>query len=166
MKILLVGEYNRTHWNLKKGLETLGHKVLVIGFRDGFKKVDVDIVLKNPFSSIILKKLRIGIYKIFKIDLLAVLVKKQLLSKKAMLSNYDIVQFVNESPFPIERKSQLQILKWFLDWNEKAFLLYQKTILKPGSIVFPNKGVLKRERKIIPLYWWATSAAVCLMAGV
>jgi hypothetical protein len=48
--------------------------------------------------------------------------------------------------------------------NEKAFLLYQKTILKPAAVVFENKESLKRERKIIPLYWWATSAAAILIA--
>lgn len=47
---------------------------------------------------------------------------------------------------------------------EKAFLLYQKTRLKPTKIVFENKESLKRERKIIPLYWWATSAAAVLIA--
>ena len=56
MKILLVGEYNRTHYNLKKGLNELGHEALVIGTRDGFKKVDVDIEINNPFNSFLLKK--------------------------------------------------------------------------------------------------------------
>ncbi|MEO1033100.1 MAG: glycosyltransferase [Bacteroidota bacterium] len=123
MKILLVGEYNRTHWNIKKGLETLGHDVVVIGFRDGFKKVDIDMALKNPFSSKLLRKFRIGVYKLFKIDLLAVLTKKQILSKKELLSNYDVIQFVNESPFLIDRESQLKIIKWLVAWNKKAFLL-------------------------------------------
>lgn len=48
--------------------------------------------------------------------------------------------------------------------NEKTFLLYQKTILKPTPIIFADKGSLKRERKIIPLYWWATSAAAIFLA--
>lgn len=48
--------------------------------------------------------------------------------------------------------------------NEKAFLLYQKTILNPATVVFEYKESLKRERKIIPLYWWATSAAAILIA--
>ena len=38
MKILLVGEYNRSHTFLKEGLEQLGHQVTVIGLSDGFKK--------------------------------------------------------------------------------------------------------------------------------
>ena len=42
--------------------------------------------------------------------------------------------------------------------------MYQKTRLKPTKIVFENKESLKRERKIIPLYWWATSAAAVLIA--
>ncbi|MCB9360819.1 MAG: hypothetical protein H6587_04220 [Flavobacteriales bacterium] len=48
--------------------------------------------------------------------------------------------------------------------SEKAFLLYQKTTLKPSTIVFENKESLKRERKIIPLFWWASSAAAILIA--
>ncbi|MBO3117644.1 glycosyltransferase family 1 protein [Winogradskyella sp. DF17] len=123
MKILLVGEYNRTHWNLKRGLQTLGHEVLVIGFRDGFKKVDIDIEIKDPLSSRFLKKVRVLIYKFFKIDLLAHSVKKQILSKKDELSGYDVIQLVNESPFLIDLKCQLEILKWLINWNDKTFLL-------------------------------------------
>jgi glycosyltransferase involved in cell wall biosynthesis len=123
MKILLVGEYNRTHWNLKKGLETLGHQVVLIGNRDGFKKVNVDIEIKNPFASWFLKKIRILIVKVFGVDLLSVAIKRKIKSKKQQLSGYDIVQFVNESPFLIDRKSELKIFKWLSQWNSKIYLL-------------------------------------------
>jgi len=44
MKVLLFGEFNRAHWNIKKGLEALKHTAVVASTSDGFKKVDVDIV--------------------------------------------------------------------------------------------------------------------------
>lgn len=48
--------------------------------------------------------------------------------------------------------------------QEKAFLLYQKTLLKPENIVFENKSDLKqKETKVIPLYWWVSSAAAILI---
>ena len=57
MKVLLFGEYNRAQWNIKKGLEKLGHEAIVVSMRDGFKKVDVDIEIKDPYTSYPLKKL-------------------------------------------------------------------------------------------------------------
>ncbi|BAO76636.1 hypothetical protein [Winogradskyella sp. PG-2] len=56
MKILLFGEFNRAHWNIKKGLESLNHTAVVASTRDGFKKVDVDIEFKDYFTSFLLKK--------------------------------------------------------------------------------------------------------------
>ena len=140
MKILLVGEYNRTHWNLKKALETLGHEVLVVGFRDGFKKVDVDIELTNPLNSWFLKKVRVLIFKLFDVDLLSYFVKKQIKSKKGILSGHDIVQFINEAPFLIDRKSQLTIFRWLNDWNTKSFLLSTGTDYISVSYAY-NKNV-------------------------
>ena len=86
MKVLLFGEYNRTHWNIKKGLEALGHKAIVVSTTDGFKKVDVDIELHDPYHSFLLKKFRILFYKITGKDLTAKSIKKQLISKKANLA--------------------------------------------------------------------------------
>jgi hypothetical protein len=65
MKVLLVGEYNRAHHNIKLGLEKLGHEAKVVGLTDGFKKVEVDHQLKNHFESGILKKLRVLVLKLF-----------------------------------------------------------------------------------------------------
>ena len=64
----------------------------------------------------------------------------------------------------VEDSKQLQSTIQEDKESEKAFLLYQKTILKPAPVVFANKGALKRERKIVPLYWWATSAAAIFLA--
>jgi len=45
MKILLLGEYNSSHYTLKEGLQELGHQVTVVGNGDGFKARKVDIKL-------------------------------------------------------------------------------------------------------------------------
>lgn len=48
--------------------------------------------------------------------------------------------------------------------NEKTFLLYQKTILKPQAISFADKeGLKQKEGKVIPLYWWASSVAAIII---
>ncbi|QXP79769.1 MULTISPECIES: glycosyltransferase [Winogradskyella] len=124
MKILLIGEYNRAHRNIKKGLESLGHKAIVVSTTDGFKKVDVDIEIKEYFNSPILNKVRVLIFKLTKINLLSELILQQIKSKKKELSSYDIIQLINESPFNIEAKSHIKILKWLQQWNNaKLFLL-------------------------------------------
>ncbi len=44
------------------------------------------------------------------------------------------------------------------------FTDYQKTILKPTPIIFADKTALKqKEIKVVPLYWWVSSAAAVLV---
>lgn len=156
MKVLLFGEYNRAQWNIKQGLLALGHEAVVVSTRDGFKKVEVDIELKNPFESYWIKKFRILVLKIFKVDLLGIYTKKQLLKLKPELSNFDVVQFVNEAMFSFDRTAQLDIFKLLHSWNHKSFLLsagldytsvkyaydkkFRYSILTP---YFENKGTKK-----------------------
>lgn len=123
MKVLLFGEYNRAQWNIRQGLLKLGHEAIVVSSRDGFKKVDVDIELKNPFESYWGKKFRILFIKLFNIDLLGLYTKKQILKLKPKLSNYDVVQFVNEAMFSFERTTQLEIFNMIHSWNKNSFLL-------------------------------------------
>ncbi|NRB61252.1 MAG: glycosyltransferase family 1 protein [Winogradskyella sp.] len=123
MKILLVGEYNKAHLNIKKGLENLGHEATVVGTRDGFKNVEVDIEIKDHFTSFFLKKLRVLLFLLFKIDLFAISVKRQFKNNKAQLSNYDIVQLINEAPFHFNRRSHLQIFEWLFEWNKCPYFL-------------------------------------------
>jgi len=47
---------------------------------------------------------------------------------------------------------------------QKEFEVYQKTKLVASTIVFDDKPALKREQKVIPLYWWVTSAAAVILA--
>lgn len=123
LRVLLFGEFNRAQWNIKLGLEALGHYCVVVSHRDGFKKVDVDIEIKDYFKSAFLKKLRIFLFKLSGIDISAISITKQIKSKQKELSNFDVVQFVNEAPFDFERKYQKQIFEWLSTWNDRIFLL-------------------------------------------
>ncbi|MCB0744118.1 MAG: glycosyltransferase family 1 protein [Ignavibacteriae bacterium] len=164
MKILLVGEFNRSHKFLKEGLESLNHTALVVGLQDGFKKVDTDIVINHYFESKFLKKARLLFFKLFGVDLHAISISKQIKNKKKELSNFDIVQFINEAPFLCTAKIEQEIFDLLNQWNRKSFLLstgcdypsvlfaYQKqfrySILTP---YFENK-VTKKQFKYIFKY--------------
>ncbi|HBH23154.1 MAG TPA: glycosyl transferase family 1 [Cytophagales bacterium] len=147
MKVLLVGEYNRAHHNIKLGLEKLGHEAKVVGLTDGFKKVEVDHQLKNHFESGILKKLRVLVLKLFKTDLLGLHLKYQLKKHKSLLAGFDILQFINEAPFGCDRKTQKDLFKSLINWNSSPFLLscgtdyisvsYAKSELLRYSILSP-----------------------------
>jgi glycosyltransferase involved in cell wall biosynthesis len=123
MKILLVGEYNRAHKFIRDGLIALGHEAVVVGLTDDFKKVDVDIKIEHNFTKGVRKKLKILLYNLFKIDLHSLSVKKQIHNLKDQLKDYDIVQFINESSFLCQPKTEIQIFDLFLSWNKKAFLM-------------------------------------------
>ncbi|MBR9846887.1 MAG: glycosyltransferase [Algicola sp.] len=123
MKILLVGEYNRSHKFLKDGLIKLGHDVNVIGLHDGFKKVDVDIPVKTYYDTGFLKKCKVLIYKLFNVDLHSVSVKKQILKNKNRLSGHDVVQFINEHSLLCKPKTEQQIFDFLTRINTKSFLL-------------------------------------------
>ena len=123
MKILLLGEYNRAHRNLKDALTLLNHDVTVVGFTDGFKKVGVDVEIKNHFTSYFLRKIRIILLKTFNVDLLGISVKRQLWKIKDKLSRNDVVQLINEAPFMCSSKSEIEIFKLISSWNNTIYLL-------------------------------------------
>lgn len=47
---------------------------------------------------------------------------------------------------------------------QKEYEVYQKTKLVASTVIFEDKPALKREQKVIPLYWWVTSAAAVILA--
>ena len=124
MKVLLIGEYNRSHYFLKDGLRQLGHEATVVGLRDGFKRVDVDIEIKNYFNQ---NWLLINIQKFFKqilgIDLYSASIWLQLLRIKKQLQGYDVVQLINETPFQCDAKKSTKIFNLLHQNNRKIFLL-------------------------------------------
>lgn len=139
MRILLVGEYNRTHKSLQDGLIALGHEVVVVGLTDGFKKIDIDIEIENRFTNGFAKKYRSLIFKFLKIDVYALDVVKQIKALKEKLSNYDVVQFVNESSFICPPKAEIQIFELLVAWNKKAFLLSCGTDYPSVKFAFDKK---------------------------
>jgi len=123
MKILLVGEYSNLHNSLKQGLTALGHDVKILGLNDGFKNIPVDLKIKKKYDSGFLKFLKNGIYKVFKIDLHSLSVKKQILKFQNEIKGYDIVQFINETSFLCLPKTEKEIFSFLKKNNKKTFLL-------------------------------------------
>ncbi len=122
MRILLIGEYNRSHKFLKEGLIKLNHEAIVVGLNDGFKKVDVDILIKNYFENGFLKKIRTIIFKLFSFDLHSYFTKRQIIKLKPKLINYDVVQFINEATFLCQPQTEKEIFNLLSQWNKKVFL--------------------------------------------
>jgi glycosyltransferase involved in cell wall biosynthesis len=124
MKILLVGEFSRLHNSLKEGLLALGHKVVLVNNGDGFKNFPADISIRANFFKSKLGNIPRQIwYKIFKYDLVLLEhgIRFWWISKK--LKNYDIVQFINESPIQTVSKLELFLIKRLFKQNQKVFLL-------------------------------------------
>ena len=123
MKILLIGEYSRLHNSLKEGLQNIGHEVTLVSTGDHFKQFPSDILLKRRFDSGMLKKMKVGLYKMFGIDLTSISLKNQFFSNKEKLRDFDVVQLINESPFAIEPKYEKEIISFLRKNNKKLFLL-------------------------------------------
>lgn len=123
MKILLVGEYSRLHNSLKEGLEVIGHQVCIISTGDYFKNYPADIKLIRKFNSGLLKKIKVGLYKFFNIDISSISIKNQFFNHKNRLKNYDVVQLINESPLGILPRHEKQIIRFLKEHNKKLFLL-------------------------------------------
>ncbi|OBX27038.1 glycosyltransferase involved in cell wall biosynthesis [Gelidibacter algens] len=123
MRILLVGEYSRLHNSLKEGLEALGHDVSIIASGDGFKNYPVDIKVDHSFYHPVLKKLKVGFYKLTSIDLGAyeIYLKVRLNSKK--LRGFDVVQLINEFSLKTSPDLEIKIIKHLLKHNSKLYLL-------------------------------------------
>jgi len=123
MRILLVGEYSRLHNSLKEGLQVLGHEVFLISTGDYFKKFPSDILLSRKYESGISLKIRIGLFKLFGVDVTSLEIKNQFFKNKEKLKGYDVVQLINESPFTILPKEEKSIIQFLSEQNKKLFLL-------------------------------------------
>lgn len=123
MNILLVGEYSRLHNSLKEGLQQLGHHVVIIGFKDGFKDYPVDFPLFDKWHSPILKKIRIGIYKLTGFDVNSYFTYRQFVRYQKELKQFDVVQLINEHPFYCTFNYEKKMLQYLFDNNKKVFLM-------------------------------------------
>lgn len=123
MRILLVGEYSRLHNSLKEGLQALGHEVQIIGTGDFFKNLPVDMRLKRKYDTGLAKKVKVGIYKLFKIDITSRNLLKQFFAFDTKLKGYDIVQLINESPLGMQPTEEIKAIKFLKKHNKSIFLL-------------------------------------------
>lgn len=123
MKILLVGEYSRLHNSLKEGLLKLNHDVTIVATKDSFKNYDVDLLIHKKYETGLLKKVKNLIYRFTKIDLESLYIKNQIIKLKPKISDFDIVQFINESSFACTPNIEKEIFDLISSWNKKVFLL-------------------------------------------
>ncbi|MBU2919957.1 glycosyltransferase [Winogradskyella psychrotolerans] len=123
MKILLVGEYSRLHNSLKEGLELLNHDVTIVAAKDGFKNYEVDFPIYKTYEKGFLRKFKNLIYRFTKIDLESIQIKKQIINLKPKLSDFDVVQFINEASFLCTATIEKEIFDLISTWNKNVFLL-------------------------------------------
>ena len=123
MKILLVGEYNASHKLLKDGLTKLGHDVTVVGLGDGFKKRRVDVNFTPKYTSGLPLFIKKVVYRLFKVDLTSLSVKKQFFRNKEIFQGNDIVQLINENAFECVPSVEKQMLEFIFSNNKNVFLL-------------------------------------------
>lgn len=123
MRILLIGEYSGLHNSLKEGLQVLGHEVTLVSTGDHFKKFPSDVLFKRKFDHGFPKKIKVGLYMLFGIDVTSLLLKNEFFSHKERFQDFDVVQLINESPFGIEPKYEKKIISYLKKKNKKLFLL-------------------------------------------
>jgi glycosyltransferase involved in cell wall biosynthesis len=123
MKILLVGEYSRLHNSLKEGLVNLKHDVTIVAAKDGFKNYDIDLLIKKKYQTGLLKKVKNLIYRFSKIDLESLQIKNQIINLRPQLSDFDVVQFINEASFGCTAVIEQDIFDLISTWNKNVFLL-------------------------------------------
>jgi glycosyltransferase involved in cell wall biosynthesis len=124
MRILLIGEYSRLHNSLKEGLLELGHEVFIVANSDGFKNFPVDYSIDFKLcKSKIINILRQIFVRLFKYDIakLEQGLRFYFLLKK--FRNFDIVQFINETPIKTHKNLEIYLLKKIFETNKKVFIL-------------------------------------------
>lgn len=139
MKILLVGEYSRLHNSLKEGLIALGHEVTLIGSGDAFKKYPVDLPLTKKYNSGFLKKIKILLYRLFKVDISSLSIQHQFFSYAEKLKGFDVVQLINESPFGVTPSIEKKLISFLKQHNKKLFLLSCGTDYVSVQFAFEKK---------------------------
>lgn len=107
MRILLLGEFSSLHFNLKHGLQTLGHEVILASSGDGWKRIPNDIDLGTER-----KGLRGKFFKILKI-----------VKALPKFKGFDIVQIIQPKVFSNSVILNYLVIKFILFFNKKLFLV-------------------------------------------
>lgn len=124
MRVLLIGEYSRLHNSLKEGLLKLGYDVIIVANSDGFKEFPVDYsidfkICKTKLINIV----RQIIVRIFKYDLAKIEQGLRFYFLLKKMKNFDIVQFIHETPIKTDKRFEVFLLKKIFKANKKVFIL-------------------------------------------
>ncbi|MBT8279632.1 MAG: glycosyltransferase [Bacteroidia bacterium] len=140
MRILLIGEYSGLHNTLKAGLTELGHEVLLVGTGDGFKKYPVDLDHDaKVFSSTFLHPLVKLVHKITGVNLIQSERARRFKKLIPQLSNFDIVQLINEQSIKVTPKKEIEFIKQLKTQNKSLFLLSCGTDYSSVKYAHDNK---------------------------
>jgi glycosyltransferase involved in cell wall biosynthesis len=125
MRILLVGEYSNFHNSLKHGLQSLGHEVTLVGDRDGFKDLPVDIYVGSDYyqRNWFREKFKVAWWKLTGRNLEDRLRLARFRESEHLLKDFDIVQFINSNPLGCEPAVERKMLEYLVNNNGKAFLV-------------------------------------------
>ncbi len=124
MRILLVGEYSGFHNSLKHGLEALGHEVVILAGGDGFKRYPVDVAVHSTaFDHKWLQKIKVGMYRLTGVDIFSVWLWLRFRESVKSQKHYDIVQFINSSPFNCTPATEWKFIRPLLKSNNKTILV-------------------------------------------
>ncbi|WP_438961963.1 glycosyltransferase [Nonlabens sp.] len=125
MRILLIGEYSGFHNSLKHGLQALGHEVTLVGSGDSFKRFPVDINVGSDYfrRDWLREKIKVGWWKLTGRNLEDYIRLARFRESEHLITNHDIVQFINSNPFSCEAPVEWKMLDYLLRHNGKAFLV-------------------------------------------
>ena len=108
MKILLVGEFSGFHNNLKEGLSSLGHHVVLASAGDSYKNFPTDISFRSDKKNKLINNLNLmGLYA------------------KALpkLTGYDVVQFIHPNIFAQSFGINKRLINYLIKKNKRSFLI-------------------------------------------
>jgi hypothetical protein len=127
------------HNSLKEGLLALGHDVTLVSTGDAFKNYPSDVLLKRKYESGLSKKIKVGLFRFFGLDISSLSLKNQFFQHKEHFKNFDVVQLINESPFGILPKYEKEIISFLKENNKKIFLLSCGTDYTSVKYAFEKK---------------------------
>lgn len=142
MNILLVGEYSRLHNSLKEGLEHLGHQVVIMGFSDGFKDYPVDLAVHKKWNSGLSKKIKVLLYRLTGFNITSWYTYQQFKQYRPKLTNYDVVQLINENSFHCGYFYEKKMLKYLFENNQNVFLMSCGTDYLTVKYYFDNPSFM------------------------
>ena len=107
---------------LKEGLLKLGHEVHIVANSDGFKQFPVDYSIDFKFCKTkIINIPRQIIFRLFNYDIAKLEQGIRFLFLSNQFKNYDVVQFINESPIKTNPCFEIFLLRKIFKNNKSVF---------------------------------------------